>query len=106
MHFLFPRVVHRHPRIHIGLILLLAAGPAHAAQSPLISLEQSGTAAFVAAYVNGCIAAAVSSGDCGPVWQLGIIAALLVVSIVTLALLRLSAYRSASRAIFRAESKS
>ena len=44
---------------------------------------------FVLAYVQSCTAGDLGMSECGPVWQLGIIAALLLIAIVTLALLRL-----------------
>ena len=46
-------------------------------------------------YVRSCTAGALRVSDCGPVWQLGIIAALLAAAIVTLVVLRL---RAAARA--------
>jgi hypothetical protein len=46
---------------------------------------------IIVEYVRSCTAGALGVSDCGPVWQLGIIAALLAVAIVTLLILRLRA---------------
>ena len=43
----------------------------------------------VLAYVVACVSGVLGTPECGPVWQLGLIAALLLVSIVTLAVLQL-----------------
>jgi hypothetical protein len=51
---------------------------------------------FVLAYVQSCTAGDLGMAECGPVWQLGIIAALLLTAIVTLALLRLRRPQSSS----------
>jgi hypothetical protein len=100
MHSRFPRAVLRHPRILSGLMLPLVAGWAHAAQAPSTSqkLIWPESVTFIEAYVDGCLSGAVSSSDCGPVWQLGVIAAILMASIMALALLRWHAYRSAGKA--------
>lgn len=42
-------------------------------------------------YVRSCTAGALRISDCGPVWQLAMIAAFLVAAIVTLLILRLRA---------------
>jgi len=42
-------------------------------------------------YVRSCTAGALGMSDCGPVWQLGVIAAFLAAAIVTLVILRLRA---------------
>ena len=44
--------------------------------------------ALVLAYVQSCASGALSASECGPIWQLGVIAGLLVVAIVTLAVLQ------------------
>jgi hypothetical protein len=44
---------------------------------------------FVLAYVRSCTTGEIGMAECGPVWQLGIIAVLLVVAIATLALMQL-----------------
>ena len=50
-----------------------------------------GDRGFIIEYVRSCTAGALGISDCGPVWQLGVIAAFLVAAIVTLAVLRLHA---------------
>jgi hypothetical protein len=55
----------------------------------------TGPWSFVASYVQACASGAVRISDCGPVWQLGIIAALLLVSIFVLATMRLRVSRQA-----------
>lgn len=54
-----------------------------------------GSRGFIIEYVRSCTVGAMPSSDCGPVWQFAAIAALLVIAIVTLIILRL---RAASRA--------
>ncbi|MGH8620810.1 MAG: hypothetical protein ACREUB_05690 [Burkholderiales bacterium] len=44
-------------------------------------------------FVRSCAAGALGLSECGPVWQLGIIAAVLAAAIVTLVVLRLRAVR-------------
>ena len=44
---------------------------------------------FVVSYVHACSSNSLPIADCGPVWQLGIIAALLVMAITTLVVLGL-----------------
>jgi len=44
---------------------------------------------FVLAYVQSCTVGDLGMADCGPIWQLGIIAVLLLIAIVTLTLLQL-----------------
>ena len=48
---------------------------------------------MVAGYVRACLAGAPDAGDCSPVWQLGVIAVLIVLALVTLVVLRLSAQK-------------
>ena len=48
-----------------------------------------GNQGFVLAYVQSCTAGDLGMAECGPIWQLGVIAALLIVALVTLALLQL-----------------
>ena len=43
---------------------------------------------FVASYVQACTGGQLPLSECGPVWQLGIIAALLVLAVLTLVALR------------------
>jgi hypothetical protein len=43
---------------------------------------------FVLAYVQSCTAGDLGMAECGPVWQLAVIAALLFAAIMTLALLQ------------------
>lgn len=54
-----------------------------------------GDRGIIIEYVRSCTAGALGTSDCGPVWQLGIIAAFLVLAITTLVVLRL---RAAARA--------
>jgi hypothetical protein len=51
--------------------------------------ETLGNQGLVLAYVQSCTAGDLGMAECGPIWQLGVIAALLIVAIVTLALLQL-----------------
>ena len=44
---------------------------------------------MVLAYVLACLSGAFGMADCGPVWQLGVIAALLLACSVTLGILQL-----------------
>ena len=50
-----------------------------------------GEGGIIIEYVRSCTAGALRMSDCGPVWQLGVIAALLVAAVVTLVILRLRA---------------
>ena len=43
---------------------------------------------FVWRYVDSCASGALRLSECGPVWQFGVIAALLCIAIVALAVLR------------------
>jgi hypothetical protein len=45
---------------------------------------------FVISYVQSCATGAVRIQDCGPVWQLGLIAGLVAFAIVALVAMRLS----------------
>jgi hypothetical protein len=42
---------------------------------------------FIVSYVHACSSNHLPVADCGPVWQLGIIATLLVMAIISLAIL-------------------
>lgn len=53
-----------------------------------------GNRGFIIEYVRSCTGGAMQVSDCGPLWQLATIAALLAIAIVTLVILRL---RAASR---------
>jgi hypothetical protein len=44
---------------------------------------------FILTYVQACTSGNLSFSDCGPIWQLGIIAALLVVAAICLIALRI-----------------
>jgi hypothetical protein len=46
---------------------------------------------FILTYVQTCASGKLGVSDCGPVWQLSVIAALLLIAIVTLLVLRLRA---------------
>ena len=50
-----------------------------------------GEGGIIIEYVRLCTAGALRMSDCGPVWQLGVIAAFLVAAVVTLVVLRLRA---------------
>jgi hypothetical protein len=50
-----------------------------------------GDRGIIIEYVRSCTAGSLAISDCGPVWQLGIIAACLAAAIVTLVVLRLRA---------------
>ena len=50
-----------------------------------------GDRVIIVEYVRSCTAGALGVSDCGPVWQLGIIAAFLVAAIATFVVLRLRA---------------
>lgn len=53
---------------------------------------------FVVTYVQSCTAGRLGVSDCGPVWQLGVIAVLLVVMVTVLLVLRLRARPQADKA--------
>jgi hypothetical protein len=42
-------------------------------------------------YVHSCTAGALGMSDCGPVWQLGVIAGFLVIAVTALVILRVRA---------------
>jgi len=50
-----------------------------------------GDRGFIIEYVRSCTAGALGLADCGPFWQFAVIAALLVIAISTLVILRLRA---------------
>jgi hypothetical protein len=52
---------------------------------------------LVVAYVRACIAGAPDAGDCSPVWQLGVIAVLIIIAIISLIVLRMSASAAEGR---------
>ena len=47
---------------------------------------------FIVTYVQTCASGKLGLSDCGPVWQLGVIAVFLVIAVVTLAAMRFRAY--------------
>jgi hypothetical protein len=51
--------------------------------------EKMGSQGLVLAYVQSCASGDLGMAECGPIWQLGIIAVLLVIAIVTLAVLQI-----------------
>ena len=55
-----------------------------------------GDRGIVIEYVRSCTAGALGMSDCGPVWQLGVIAGFLVLAIATLVVLRLRAVAARS----------
>jgi len=54
-----------------------------------------GDRGIIIEYVRSCTAGALGMSDCGPVWQLGVIAAFLVIAITALVVLRLRAIAQA-----------
>ncbi len=46
---------------------------------------------FIFGYIEACARGSLRLADCGPVWQMGVIAVLLVLAIAVLAMLRLRA---------------
>ncbi len=46
---------------------------------------------FIWRYVNSCTSGALMPSECGPVWQLGVIAVLLCIAVITLVVIRLRA---------------
>ncbi len=50
-----------------------------------------GDRGIIIEYVRSCTAGSLAMSDCGPVWQLGIIAACIVAAVVALVILRLRA---------------
>ena len=57
-----------------------------------------GDRGIVIEYVRSCTAGALGMSDCGPVWQLGVIAVFLVIAVATLVVLRLRAVAQARSA--------
>ena len=57
-----------------------------------------GDGGIVMEYVKSCAAGTLGLTDCGPVWQLGVVAAFLVVAIAALVVLRLRAVAQARSA--------
>jgi hypothetical protein len=53
---------------------------------------------FIVTYVQTCASGKLGVSDCGPVWQLSVIAALLLIAIVTLLILRLRSHAPADKA--------
>ncbi len=52
---------------------------------------------FIVTYVQTCASGKLGVSDCRPVWQLSVIAALLLIAIVTLLVLRLRAHALAEK---------
>ncbi len=48
-----------------------------------------GSEHFVITYIQACTSGKLALSECGPIWQLGIIAALLVTALLVLTLLRM-----------------
>jgi len=57
-----------------------------------------GDRGIVIEYVRSCTAGTLGMSDCGAVWQLGVIAAFLVIAVATLVVLRLRAVAQARSA--------
>jgi hypothetical protein len=55
-----------------------------------------GDRGIVIEYVRSCTAGTLGMSDCQPVWQLGVIAAFLVIAVATLVVLRLRAVAQSS----------
>ena len=53
---------------------------------------------FLLNYIQSCVGGRLQAADCGAVWQLGIILALVVLMVLTLVVLRLRARGQASAA--------
>jgi len=53
---------------------------------------------FIITYVQACTGGRLPLGECGPIWQLGIIAALLISAIAVLIALRLRSFRRSAPA--------
>jgi len=51
-----------------------------------------GNQGFILAYVQGCVSGTLSFSECAPVWQFGVIVALLACATVLLIMLRYRAY--------------
>lgn len=56
-----------------------------------------GSQHFILTYVEACSSGKLVLSECGPVWQFGVIAALLVSAITMLAVLRIRAYARSAR---------
>ena len=52
---------------------------------------------FVMGYLQACTGGQLPMSECGPVWQLGIIAALLISAIAVLTVLRLRSFRRSAQ---------
>ena len=50
---------------------------------------------LISNYVHACLNGALKAGECGPVWQLGVIGLLIVIALFALLALRLNAMRMA-----------
>ena len=57
-----------------------------------------GTQNLVLSYIQSCTSGRLGLSDCGPIWQLGVIAALLVIAVVALLLMRIRARHEPQKA--------
>lgn len=48
-----------------------------------------GTQNFILHFIQSCVSGRLGLSDCGPIWQLGVIAVFLLVAVITLAVLRM-----------------
>jgi len=56
------------------------------------------TQSLVLGFVQSCISGRLGMSDCGPIWQLAVIAVFLLIAVVTLLVLRLRGSRAAEQA--------
>lgn len=56
-----------------------------------------GTQDFIVVYVQACTGGKLPLSECGPVWQLGVIAVLMVSAIAVLMALRMRAYATSAQ---------
>ncbi len=57
-----------------------------------------GTQNLILSYIQSCTSGRLGMSDCGPIWQLGVIAALLLIAVVALLVMRLRARSEAQEA--------
>jgi hypothetical protein len=57
-----------------------------------------GTQNLIVSYIQSCTSGRLSLSDCGPIWQLGVIAALLLIAVVALLVMRVRAHSEPEKA--------
>jgi hypothetical protein len=57
-----------------------------------------GTQNLILSYIQSCTSGRLSMSDCGPIWQLGIIAALLLIAVIALLAMRFRARPESAKA--------